>query len=96
MADNKIHLQSIEELEAESATHFGWALEMQERAWTAEAEVERLRLTIETLWATEPWQIADELAEALKTFLGPTSHPKGCGSVLCDALARYEEARRGA
>lgn len=73
---------------------------MQQRAELAEAEVERLRLTIESLWATEPWQIADDLAEALKALrrkVGPIrrEEQEAINIQVVVALAHYEEARRG-
>ena len=69
------------------------------RAEQAESEVRRLELTIDALWATEPWQVADQLATALKQSAGsvPTDkdgNPSG-PSVKSLALAAYNEFRWG-
>lgn len=46
----------------------------------------------EGLWALADRKnrMAVKLAEAIRTYLGPTYHPEGCGSVLCDALTAFD------
>lgn len=73
-------------------------LEAEERAERAEDRVKTLWLTIKSLWATEPWQMADLLAEALRKSVGSLpvdedGNPNG-PSAKQVALAAYEEARR--
>jgi hypothetical protein len=86
--------QRAERAEAESATHFRWAEEMQECLSRAEAEVERLNeLALQRHnRIAEERLLADRLAEALQEIRRNST----CLEMYADpALAAYEEARRG-